>query len=260
MNILKKVIFYSLICLFICFCGFRLYIINKAVVPIMMYHNVEDIEKHESNWTSRVAFKQQMDFLKRYNYNVISLETLVAAIKSGESLPRKSVVITFDDGYENNYINAFPLLEDYGFPATIFVPTDFIGKEGYVNLKQIKEMMASVVTIGSHTKIHDYLPDMTPAQQTTQIVESKAILEKQLGEPIDFFAYPVGGFSEGIKDIVKTAGYKAACATNRGYDRFNKDVFELNRVRFSTKDKSCLVLWVKLSGYYNLFRKEKSPY
>ncbi|MFC1510098.1 polysaccharide deacetylase family protein [Candidatus Omnitrophota bacterium] len=260
MKIFKKIFIYSFIFVFVAFCGFRLYLLNKTVVPIVMYHNVENIDLHKSNWTSVTAFKQQMDFLRRYNYNVISLETLVTAIENGESLPKKSIVITFDDGYENNYLNAFPLLENYGFPATIFIPTDFIGKPGYLNGTQMLEMTASVVTIGSHTKIHDYLPDMTPDEQLAQIVGSKWVLEERLGMPIDFIAYPIGGFTEEIKGMVKKAGYKAACATNRGYDRFNKDVYELNRVRFSSSDNSCLILWAKLSGYYNLFRKAKSPY
>ena len=70
----------------------------------------------------------------------------------------------------------------------------------------------------------------------------------------------IGGFSGLIKDSLKNAGYKGACATNRGYDRYNRDVFELNRVRLSNNDDSDFVLWAKLSGYYNLFRKAKKPY
>ncbi len=255
----KKLFLYFCIVIFVCFCGARLYMHNKGVVPILMYHQVEDVDGHRLNWVGVDAFKQQMDFLKRYNYNVISLETLVSAINHGEILPKKSVVITFDDGYENNYINAFPLLEKYGFPATIFIPSDFVGKEGYLNLEQMREMTASVITMGSHTQSHQYLPDLTADEQLVEIVSSKWALEKKLGHPVDFIAYPIGGFSNEIKEMVKKVGYQAACTTNRGNDRLNKDVYELNRVRFNNKDNNCLYLWAKLSGYYNLFRTLKNP-
>ena len=102
--------------------------------------------------------------------------------------------------------------------------------------------------------------DYSDKRKEDEIVTSKKILEENLGIEIKYFAYPIGGFNSFIKKVIKANNYKGACATNRGYDKSNKDVFELNRIRFSNKDNSDLILRVKLSGYYNLFRKSKNPF
>lgn len=241
--------------------GFLFWLSDKHTVPIMMYHQVIYREDPQSNWVSPQNFEWQMAYLAKHNYHVIPLSELVAATKAGRTLPRKSVVITFDDGYENNYFHAYRILKKYGFPAIIFVPSDQVSNaDGYLKWEQIREMIAGGIDIGSHTRTEAYLPDLTVEQQRDEIRESKRILERNLGIPIDYFAYPIGGFSEEIKDITRGAGYKAACATNRGYDPLNKDVYELNRIRFSDKDNRPDYLWIKLSGFYNLFRKAKHPY
>ena len=84
-------------------------------------------------------------------------------------------------------------------------------------------------------------------------------IEGELGHRIDYFAYPSGGFNESIQALVKESGYKGACTTNRGYHPHNDDPYEIKRIRFGNNDHSDLVLWVKLSGYYHLFRKWKNP-
>jgi len=240
--------------------AFFFWLPSRYVVPIIMYHQVTYTEHPQSNWVNPENFQWQMAYLKDHGFNVIRLDELVRAIQAGKSLPQKTAVITFDDGYENNYTHAFKILKKYGFPATIFVATDKVSTDGHLTWKQMKEMIASGIDIGSHTRTEMYLPDASVEQQRQEIRISKNILEKNLGIIVNHFAYPIGGFSEEIKGIVKGAGYKSACATNRGYDRFNKDVYELNRVRFSDKDNRKDYLWMKLSGYYNLFRKAKNPY
>jgi len=260
MRRLKNILIVGLVLFVIIVGGFLAWLPGHYVVPIVMYHQVEEIAQPQPNWVSPQNFERQMAYIKNHGYDVIRLDELVKATKAGKSLPRKTVVITFDDGYENNYTAAFDILKKYGFPATIFVPSDKVNQPGYLNWNQIKDMVAGGITIGSHTRTEAYLPDLSLAQQKDEIQESKRILEENLGVSIDYFCYPIGGFSDQIKGIVQEAGYKAACATNRGYDRFNKDVFELNRVRFSDKDNRNDYLWMKLSGYYNLFRKAKNPY
>ncbi len=89
---------------------------------------------------------------------------------------------------------------------------------------------------------------------------SKDWLEQELGVIKADFAYPAGGFTDEVKRVVQEAGYESACTTNRGYDRFNHDVYELKRVRFSDQDDRIDYLWMKLSGFYNLFRAPKRPY
>jgi len=239
--------------------GFLLWISNQYVVPIMMYHNVNYTDEPKPNTVSPENFERQMSFLREHRYRVLSLDELVEKIKSGKKISRKSVVVTFDDGYDDNYSYAFDILRKYEIPATIFIPSDLIGTKGYLIWDQVKEMLKNGIHFGSHSRYHSYLPDIPSAGQKEEIEGSKRVLEEELGVEINYFAYPIGGFSEQIKQFVKDAGYKGACATNRGYDRMNKDLFELNRIRFGDNDDNDFVLWAKLSGYYNTFRKTKSP-
>ena len=240
--------------------GFLFWLSGHYVVPIMMYHNVDTTDVRKANTVSPQNFQRQMAYLKDHGYRVFSFSELVKSVTSDEPLPKKSVVITFDDAYEDNYTHAFEILKEYGYPAIIFAPSDLIGLVGHLNWDQVEEMAKNGITFGSHTRHHSYLPDLSIQQQREEIFGSKRLLEERLGVAVDYFAYPIGGFSESIKQIVKEAGYKGAAATNRGYDRFNRDIFELNRIRFGDKDDRNDYLWIKLSGYYNLFRAAKNPY
>ncbi len=241
---------------------------DKYVVPILMYHRVAELSAGSKepaclkgerlNTVSSSSFDHQMAYLKNNGYVVISLADFVEGFHKARLVGRKTVVITFDDGYEDNYINALPILRKYDFSATIFVIADLIGMPGFMNVSQLKEINDNGFKVGSHTRRHTYLPDVPPNEQEEEIINSKKILEEKLGRPVEFFSYPSGGFSESIKAIVKKAGYVGACATNRGYDRFNNDVYELKRIRINDDDID-LVLFAKLSGYYNIFRKSKNP-
>lgn len=233
---------------------------NFYVVPIMMYHHVGENRQIRSDTVSPRLFEYQMNFLKRHGYHVLRLDELIQGIKFQKDLPERSVAITFDDGYEDNYTQAFPILKKYGFPATFFISPDFIGQEGYLNIEQIKQMMTQGVAFGDHSMSHAYLPDCTPEVLAIEVESSKKILEKELGTQVDYFAYPVGGFNNGVKKLMPQAGFKAAFTTNRGQDRWNRDAYQLNRIRFGDKDTYDMDLRVKLSGYYNLFRGLKRPY
>ncbi len=243
---------------------------QRYVTPILVYHSVNYsnnpkvlVPIYEGVVTGNIVtpenFFRQMDYLQKHQYNVISLNELVTATVAKSSLPAKSVVITFDDGYADNYVHAFPVLKKYGFPATIFVLVATVGQDGWLTWAQIKEMDTQGIDIGSHTVNHAYLPEISEEKQHYEIEESKKILEEKLGHAANYIAYPAGGFAGQIKTIVKDAGYKGACTTNRGFEKFNRDVYELKRIRVSNKDDS-FFLWAKLSGFYNLFRSAKSPY
>lgn len=232
---------------------------NKYVVPIVMYHHVGYSQKPDKNTVSPEIFESQMTFLKKNKYRVISLEELVTAIKENRHFPQKSVVITFDDGYEDNYIHAFPILKKYGFSATIFVITDIIGTPGQLTLGQMNEMLSSGMEMASHTQGHPYLPEQSSERQKKEIFGSKRVLQESLGIPVRHISYPSGGFNEQIKTFVKEAGYEGACTTNRGFARLNEDEYELKRIRLNNQDNKELFLWFKLSGYYNFFRKSVNP-
>ena len=239
--------------------GFATWLYPQYTVPIMMYHNVDYVRTPGPNAITPKNFERHMHFLKQHGYQVISLDELVEGIKSGRPFFRKSVVITFDDGSIDNYTQAFKILKRYDFPATIFVISDLVGRDGYVTWEQLNEMHSFDIFAGSHTKTHAYLPGTPIEKKELEIVESKKMIEDRLKRQVAYISYPSGGFDEDVKSLVKKAGYKGACTTNRGHQHLNKDIYELKRIRFSDKDDCDLYLWIKLSGYYNLFRQSKDP-
>ena len=113
-------------------------------------------------------------------------------------------------------------------------------------------------TIGSHTRSHAYLPDLSPSEWKEEIVGSKKVLEEKLKRPVTFFSYPVGGFTEEIMACVVSAGYLAACTTNRGNTR-SFHPYRLTRIKM-TNESHPLVVWAKTSGFYEHFRREKQSH
>ncbi len=252
---IKRFLLAIFLILIIAVIGLCIWIHDQYVVPIMMYHSVSLEDESPMSTVSPKRFSKQMNFLKRNGYQVITLEDLIEGTKTRKKFQHKTVVITFDDGYQDNYRNAFPILKEYHFPAAIFLISDSTGvSPNLLTWDQIKEMSQNGITFGSHTRQHVYLPEQSEAQLKDEIEGSKRVIEEHLGKPVYYFAYPSGGFSDHIKSLVAMAGYKAALTTNRGYDRYNIDLYELNRIRINNWDSS-FVLWNKLSGYYNLFRK-----
>ena len=243
--------------------GLYYYARPKYVAPILMYHHIDERGGVSSLSVSPENFRRQMRFLSEHNYNVISLAEFVQAKLEKKRLARNTVVLTFDDGYEDNYLLAYPVLKKYSLPAIIFVIVGSIGEEGYLNHRQIKEMSSSgIIDIGSHTLSGAYLPGQSRGELNREIGLSKKTLEANLNNRTEFFCYPIGGFSPGIQEIVKRCGYAAACTTNRGKakDRLNNDLFALKRIKIKDSFPNLFVFRVKLSGYYNLFRRVREPH
>jgi len=202
-----------------------------------------------------------MDYLKNKGYEVISLDELVEGIKNNRKFKHKTVVITIDDGYQDNYIYAYPILEKYNFPTTIFIVANFVDKRGeFMKWDEIKIMLQNNISFGAHTKNQVYIPSIKDKDILwNETAGCKKLIEKKLGLPVDYFCYPTGGFTEEAKNIVKKAGYKGACTTNRGFAELNKDVYELKRIKVKNSDMNKpFGFRAKLSGYYNLFRAKKS--
>lgn len=259
MRLFKRLILALCIIFIISLIGGYLYVYNHYVVPILTYHSINYVDigtpavKPEN-------FEKQIRCLKDRNYNIISLNELAVGIIENKKFPRNTVVITFDDGFKDNYAYAYPILKKYKIPATIFLISDFIGKKNeHLSWEQVSEMLSNNITFGSHTRTHSYLPDVNRDIAWEEISGSKKQIEEKIGKKILYFSYPAGGFNKEIKNQVKLAGYKAACTTNRGFDKSNRDVYELNRIKITDKDANMLKFHAKLSGYYNIFRSQKNP-
>ncbi|MCR4338173.1 MAG: polysaccharide deacetylase family protein, partial [Candidatus Omnitrophica bacterium] len=162
--------------------GAALYLSEKYVVPIIMYHHISPGTLVETDRVSPENFRIQMNYLLRHHYNVIPFDEFVKGMKAGKKFSYKTVVITFDDGYEDNFTYAFPVLQQLKLPAIMFICPGFAGKKGFMNWDQIKTIQAGgVVSFGSHTMTHTYLPMVSREQQEYEILESKRILEQELG-------------------------------------------------------------------------------
>jgi len=189
-------------------------------------------------------------------------DRLVQSIRDHQHLKGRNVVITIDDGYEDNFKYAYPVLKKFGFPAIIFLATNFIGNDKkFLSWEEVATMSKGGVSFGAHTKTHLYLGNINDEKLIRDEIEgSKRAIEGKLGIPVDYFCYPNGGFNERVKELVVKAGYKGACTTNRGFADFNNDVYELKRIKVTNADMANpFSFWLKLSGYYNILRKDKNP-
>jgi len=200
-----------------------------------------------------------MRFLKEHRYNVLPLELVADLVTDERKIPPKTLAITFDDGYKDNYIYAFPVLKKYSLPATVFVIVEEVGRSDRLNWDEIKEMQdTGIITFGSHALGPEPLVNIRYAHDLKkQIFDSQKILEEKLGRKVYAFSYPEGRFNDKIKQLVKSCGYKLAVATNPGRKFPNDDIFALKRLRISENAGNLFIFWVETSGYYNFIREHK---
>lgn len=230
--------------------------IPVKVAPIFMYHHV--FPGHEDNklFISQENFQKQMKYLLEHGFHVISLRELVSYYKEGRNPPEKTVVLTFDDGYDDFFANAYPVLKKFNFPATVFLIADKVETPAYLWRYQIIEMLDSgLITFGSHSISHPILTELSEKKATEEIAGSKKKLEEFLGIPIEFFCYPVGQFNEKIRQMVIDTGYLGACATSAEKSYPSTDIYSLERVRMSNADTNWFSMKLKTWGNMVLVKK-----
>ena len=214
-----------------------------------MYHNMGD--ESGFNTIAKQNFIDQLDYLKTKNYTVVSFDTYIDHILK-KSLDRDTVTFSFDDAYKSFADIAVPVLEQYHYPAILFIPAGFVGKYNQwdENLTAIKipvmswHELASVsanplVTIGSHGLSHQALSSLSESEIEKEIAESKKMIEANLNISICYFSYPYGQFkhfNSAAIDALKKNNYRAACSTN--WDRYNSaaTIYKLNRIEVEPDD------------------------
>ena len=210
---LLKTFFYSTV---------RWWPVRGAVV--LMYHSVGD---NPEFFTVRAGnFDKQMAYLVKQKFNVITAPSLSVMLAAKQPIPPKTIVITFDDGYEDNYIQALPILKKYQLPAAVFLITDRISRTNttrrghtfpMLNWEQIRAMDASgLVEFYPHTHTHPKLPTILPEAITKEILTSRQILQEQLGGKRDIFAYPYGQCRPDAVEILKKNNFKVAFTVKSG--------------------------------------------
>jgi len=203
----------------------------KDSVPVLNYHQIND--RDENALTIHTdQFEVQMKYLADHGYHTITPAEMIDAWDNGTPLPDKPVIITFDDGYADNYRCAFPILQKYNLRGTIFLISDFVSTyPNYLTWSQIDEMQDSgLIDFESHTLSHAELDKTSPEETWNQLDGSKKALEWHLHKEIDFLAYPCGSYDEGLQQMVKKAGYKGAFTVNFGSADKSENHYILDRI------------------------------
>lgn len=209
----------------------------RIKLPIIMYHYVEYVQDindliRKKLDTNPYLFEMQLKTLKENNYELYFVRDIPDILDGKIKISTRSAVLTFDDGYQDFYSVALPLLKKYHAKATIYVVYNFIGRRGFLTANNIKEILASgLVELGSHTLDHVYLKKINPQIAKKQIEENKIKLEQDFGVQVKTFAYPYGAFDNQALDFVKQASYSAAVSVIPRIYQSKENLFYLYRLR-----------------------------
>jgi len=199
-------------------------------IPVLNYHQINN-KAHNALTLSSQEFDAQMAYLHESGYNSISPDQLVDYLQYGKTLPPNPILITFDDGYEDNYRVAYPILQKYNFTATIFLITDFISNSNrYLTWSQVKEMQENGFSFGSHTLSHLFLTNASDNDILFQLTKSREAMEWRLNQKIEYLAYPGGAYDQQVIKLARQVGYRAAFTIDLGRNTAKCGLFTLNRI------------------------------
>lgn len=205
-------------------------------ISVLMYHHIANLKEITSQAEKSLTvdtenFRKQMQYLKDKSYSVIEINDLKNFLENGTKLPAKSVLITADDAYDDNYLNMFPILKEFGFKATIFTPTGLVDNQRYLNWQKIEEMKNSgLVYFGNHTWSHHNSAGTIELQKKEIGTADTQLSEKNLNV-CKAFAYPYGKPSLNAEKILEELGYKIAFTTTHGNLVCKKQSLEIPRIR-----------------------------
>jgi peptidoglycan/xylan/chitin deacetylase (PgdA/CDA1 family) len=202
-------------------------------IPILIYHHVVPDHAQGVLYVTPDGFEQQLKYLSDNGYRSVSFADLANCLECGASLPERPVILSFDDGWSNQYQYAFPLLQKYGFSGTFYVVAGYVDHQNFITSEQLKTMMAAGMVIGGHSRTHPALSGVGTARLKDEVAGSKAWLEDRLGVAIDSFAYPYGSYSSATVAAVKAAGYRTARTVDTGTQARADNLALLPAVLFS---------------------------
>lgn len=217
---------------------------------VLMYHSVESkINSGPNVWSvSAATFRSHLRLLQSERWHTACIREL----RYAESLPLRTVLITFDDGFENNFDNGFRLLREADMKATWFVVTNSIGKYSHweqenvpskpmLSVEQLKEMVEAGMEVGAHTRNHRRLAGINAELLWDEVLGSKEDLEGILGHPVVSFAYPYGEFNDPCVEAVRDAGYRVACSARPGWFGSEPDLLRVRRVSVFSHDNASVL-------------------
>jgi peptidoglycan/xylan/chitin deacetylase (PgdA/CDA1 family) len=207
-------------------------------VPVLSYHNFSADRSPNRMTVTKAAFEDQMRLLKEKGYRVITMDQLLDFLNFKAQIPKKSVVITIDDGWRSAYEIALPILKKYGYPATLFVYTGLIvGSGKTLSWELVREMAESGIDIQGHTVTHRILTSVNKKESFKEYVdatekelaESARILKARVGKEIKYLAYPDGETNHLVISLVRKDGYQGAFTVKRGGNPFFAHNYRINR-------------------------------
>lgn len=221
----------------------------KSILTVLCYHNIDLISPKDSPYSvTSTQFADGLNALKNAGFDFVSLEQVEAFYTSGKPLPARSALVTFDDGHENIYQHAFPILKNMGIPWVLFVFPTAIGRgheKGFMDWNELRILQKEGVAIGSHSFDHPFLtrpgsevstPAAYDAWLDKELVHSRKLIEEKLGARVSAFASPFGALNEVVQQHIKSSGYSLAFNVfGSNNDRMN-DPLELNRIMVLAKD------------------------
>lgn len=213
-------------------------------VPILLYHSIaERVAPGFQRWAvSPERFGEQLSYLRERRYTPLTVSQLTRSLGERLPLPEKPVVITFDDGFEDFYTAALPLLRAHKSVATLYVTTGYMegtsrwlaaegeGERPMMSWAQLQEVSRSGVECGAHTCTHPQLDTLSLKEAQREIMGSKRALEERLGRAVLSFAYPHGYHSPAVQKLVQQAGFRSACAVKHAMSSAQDDLFALSRI------------------------------
>jgi peptidoglycan/xylan/chitin deacetylase (PgdA/CDA1 family) len=227
-------------------------------VLVLMYHRVGAAG---NAWEARYAisadnFAAHMRALARAGYQAVGIDALVAWLEGGPALPEGAVLITFDDGFRGVRDHALPVLQGLGWPFTVFLVSDLIGGQDVWTQKsnpsgqtyplldaaEIRDMQGRGCTFHSHTRSHASLPTLDDAELVEQLAGSRNALSQLLGHEVDYIAYPYGHLDERVEAATRAAGYRAAFATQPGFNRRDVNRFRIRRLDVFGTDTPAMLM------------------
>jgi peptidoglycan/xylan/chitin deacetylase (PgdA/CDA1 family) len=205
-------------------------------VPVLIYHHVRPIQRSFSAkdrlyTVTPEAFRAQMIALVKSGYSTITPEELYLALTEGRLLPAKPILLTFDDGFRDQFENAWPVLREFGLHATFFLISQ-MDKRGNLTDAMVREMAKDpLLTIGAHSRHHSHIAQLSSVARQSEIVGSKSDLERLLDRPVDFFAYPFGSWSPAVAREVEQAEFRMGFGIGLGSVHTTSSLYRLRRIR-----------------------------
>ena len=201
--------------------------------PILEYHMVrsEQVEPDEIAYNvSPEEFREQLAYLKEEGYTTISLLDYMKARKGKLTLPEKPIVLTFDDGYDDNYYEMLPILEEFGMKATVYMITNKIGQPKYLTWDELRDMQRRGIEIGSHTANHLPLTILTPEDRHDEVYLSKLLMEWNGIKTVFTFSYPNGAYDETMPTLLQETEYLTAVTGDGGLNTMQTNPYLLQRI------------------------------